>query len=143
MIIREAIQSDLEGLVALYSDLRPQDLLPEYLDAALTLRRVLESGYTKLFVADTGDTLASTCMLAMLPNFAMGGRPIGVIEHVVTLAAFRGQGLAKETLGAALECAWANDCCKVSLLSGAKREEAHRLYESLGFSSDVERGFVL
>jgi hypothetical protein len=28
------------------------------------------------------------------------------------------------------------------LLSGAERAAAHRLYESVGFRADVERGFV-
>jgi len=28
------------------------------------------------------------------------------------------------------------------LLSGAQRKEAHKLYESVGFDGDVERGFV-
>jgi hypothetical protein len=29
------------------------------------------------------------------------------------------------------------------LLSGVQREEAHALYESLGFRGDIERGFVI
>jgi hypothetical protein len=29
------------------------------------------------------------------------------------------------------------------LLSGMQREDAHVLYESLGFHGDIERGFVI
>ena len=43
----------------------------------------------------------------------------------------------------ALDLAWANNCCKVVLLSGAQRVEAHRLYESLGFKGGIERGSVV
>jgi hypothetical protein len=35
------------------------------------------------------------------------------------------------------------NCCKVVLLSGAQRVEAHRVYEAIGFSGEVERGFVI
>ncbi len=42
----------------------------------------------------------------------------------------------------ALNAAWSKGCYKVLLLSGAQRTQAHRLYESVGFLGDVERGFV-
>jgi GNAT superfamily N-acetyltransferase len=81
-------------------------------------------------------------MLAMVANLASGGRPIGLVEHVVTLEPFRGRGLARAVLGFALDLAWSRNCCKVMLLSGLQRKEAHRLYEAVGFRGDVERGFV-
>ena len=65
-----------------------------------------------------------------------------MIEHVVTLRAFRGRGLGAAVLWHALAFAWAQQCCKVMLLSGAQRPDAHRLYEAVGFRGDVERGFV-
>ena len=43
----------------------------------------------------------------------------------------------------ALELAWGHGCCKVMLSSGAQRDAAHRLYESVGFDGDRERGFVI
>ena len=143
MIIRKARETDLEALTRLYSSLRPGDPILDQFDAAASLNRVINNSVTSLFVAEVNDVLASTCMLAMIPNFASGGRPIGVIEHVITLPEYRGRGLARVTLSAALKCAWDNHCCKVFLLSGADRVDAHRLYESLGFNGNVERGFVI
>ncbi len=34
------------------------------------------------------------------------------------------------------------NCCKVFLLSGVQRKEAHRLYELAGFAGNQELGFV-
>ena len=85
---------------------------------------------------------ASTCMLAVVPNLASGGSPFGVIEHVVTLPQYRRRGLGRTVLQFALNRAWAQGCYKVILLSGAQRADAHKLYESVGFRGDVERGFV-
>ena len=98
---------------------------------------------TEIFVAECDGTLASTCMLSLIPNFANGGRPIGIIEHVVTLDAFKGQGLAKAVLHEALGSAWYQGACKVLLLSGTQRADAHKLYEAVGFDGVSERGFVI
>jgi GNAT superfamily N-acetyltransferase len=142
-MIRLARVEDLTSVQRLYKELRPHD--PELsLDAAARLwRDVLAQPQIRLIVAEQDAQLAATCMLAFVPNFANGGRPIGFIEHVITLAEFRGRGLARAVLQHALDLAWSRDCCKVVLLSGAQRAEAHRLYESLGFRGDSERGFVI
>lgn len=143
MAIRLARYEDLPSIQRLYRELRPHD--PEFSadDAEKCWGKILEESTAKVVVAEEGHVLVATCMLALVPNFASGGRPIGFIEHVVTLAAFRGQGFAGAVLQYALNLAWSEDCCKVVLLSGAQRVEAHGLYESLGFRSDIERGFVV
>jgi len=57
-------------------------------------------------------------------------------------AVLRRRGLARAVLEFALKLAWSRGCYKVILLSGVQRSEAHKLYESIGFRGDVERGFV-
>lgn len=126
----------------LYKELRPQDPDLSSDEAAVCWQKVLSQPHIRIIVAESAGALASTCMLAVIANFASSGRPIGFIEHVITLSRFRGQGLARAVMQYALDYAWSEDCCKVVLLSGAQRTEAHRLYESLGFRGDAERGFV-
>lgn len=142
-VVRFAAARDLPGLLTLYKELRPHDseLPPQQADARW--RELLAQSHIRVVVAEIEGSLASTCMIALVANLASGGRPFGVIEHVVTLPQFRGRGLARATLQHALDFAWAQDCCKVMLLSGMQREEAHALYESLGFRGDIERGFVI
>jgi GNAT superfamily N-acetyltransferase len=60
----------------------------------------------------------------------------------VTLQGFRRRGHARQVLRHALDLAWSRHCCKVVLLSGAARAEAHKLYESVGFDGSAELGFV-
>lgn len=138
MPARLARATDFEGLRELYRELRPTD--PAISPSAL--ERVLADPGLSLVVCESARRLAATCMLAVVQNLAQGGRPFGVIEHVVTLPEFRRQGLARAALAHALELAWAKGCYKVVLLSGAERAQAHRLYESVGFRGDLERGFV-
>ena len=140
--VRLAEPRDLLGILTLYRELRPNDPDLSQTDARIALARILSDGNLRLVVCEHGDSLAATCMLALVPNLASGARPFGVIEHVVTLSRFRRQGLARLVLQFALDLAWTKNCYKVILLSGAPRTEAHRLYESVGFRGDVERGFV-
>ncbi len=138
MPARLARAADFDGVLALYRELRPGDAPIE----KAAFERVLNDASLGLVVCEHQGALAATCMLAVVQNLASGGRPFGVIEHVVTLPAFRRRGLAREALRHALGLAWARGCYKVMLLSGAGRGEAHRLYESVGFRGDLERGFV-
>jgi GNAT superfamily N-acetyltransferase len=142
-VIRFAEYRDLGGVQRLYKELRPQDpdLAAHHADALW--RELLAQPHIRVVVAEAGGCLASTCMIATIANLASEGRPFAVIEHVVTLVEFRGQGLARATMQHALDFAWSRNCCKVMLLSGMLRPEAHRLYEALGFRGDVERGFVI
>lgn len=141
-VIRFARPEDLGAMLKLYRELRPQDpVLPPKV-AATRWADVLADANIRVVVAEVDGQPAATCLLALVPNLASGGRPFAVIEHVVTLASHRGRGLGRAVLRHALDHAWSRDACKVMLLSGVQRAEAHRLYESVGFRGDVERGFV-
>lgn len=141
-LVRRAEARDLAGVLALYRELRPQDpeLAPEAAEAAYQL--LLARDDVHLLVCALDGQLVATCMLVLIPNLASGARPLALIEHVVTLSAQRGRGYARLVLQAALDLAWSQRCCKVMLLSGVQRTEVHRLYTSLGFVGDTERGFV-
>lgn len=140
--VRAAGPDDLAGILALYRELRPHD--PELSPAAArdTFADLLSREDIAILVCDAGGIVAASCMLAVIPNLASGARPFGIIEHVVTLSTHRRRGFASLVLQHALDLAWARRCYKVVLLSGAQRAGAHRLYESVGFVGDVERGFV-
>lgn len=141
-VIRFARPEDLLAMLRLYRELRPQDpVLPPKV-AASRWADVLADANIRVVVADVAGELASTCMIVLVPNLASGGRPFAVIEHVVTLNSHRGRGLGRAVMQQALDFAWSREACKVMLLSGVQRPEAHRLYESVGFRGDTERGFV-
>lgn len=141
-VVRLAEAGDLDGMLALYRELRPNDAVLSRDLARRAFVNLLRSDHVSLIVCESDGILTSTCMLAVIPNLASSGRPFGLVEHVVTLADFRRRGHARLALEYALEVAWSKRCYKVMLLSGVQRKEAHRLYESVGFTSGVESGFV-
>lgn len=143
VVIRECEAKDLAGLLALYGELRPQDPVLGEQAAREGLAALLDQPHTRIMVALVDDQLASSCQLGIIPTLTNGGRPFGIIEHVITGAAFRRQGLSHRLLERTLALAWELGCYKVMLLSGEGRDAAHRLYEGLGFKAGIEKGFVI
>ena len=104
---------------------------------------IINDTNTYIVVAEIGGELASTCALSLNNSIANGARPFAIIEHVITSDKFRRQGLSRQVLEFALSLAWEKNCYKVMLLSGEKLQGAHALYESVGFKSGIEKGFVI
>lgn len=91
---------------------------------------------------DDGKVVAS-CWSAFMPNLTHHGRSICFIENVITDAAYRRQGLGRRVIEMAVQDARVSGCYMVCLLSNARRTEAHKFYEKLGFSGDAKRGFIM
>jgi len=141
-LVRKATREDLAGILALYRELRPNDPVLPLADASASWDHLLSSPGLLVIVAELERSIASSCMLAIVPDLACGGRPFGIIEHVITAQTHRRRGFARSVLAYALQLAWSRDCHKVVLLSGAERTGAHRVYESVGFRGGIELGFV-
>ena len=140
--IRLTNRADLAGVLALYRELRPNDPVLTCAEAESAWNTVLGDPALSVIVATDDAAIVSTCTLGVVPTLANGGRPFGVIEHVITTRTHRRMGFARAVLEFALNMAWSRQCYKVVLLSGADRDDAHRLYESVGFRGEIERGFV-
>ena len=109
----------------------------------LPSRRCLQKEIPVIFLAETDGVLVGSCALAVIPGLTRGARPFGVIENVVTHAAHRRQGIGTTLLQHAVSCAWERRCYKVMLLTGSKRPEMLRFYDSAGFQAGVKTGFVM
>lgn len=143
MTTRRALETDLDAVLALYRELRPADPPLDGARAAQLWASVNDDPRSLVVVCEHQGRVGATCMLALVANLASGGQPIGLVEHVITASAFRRRGLAEACLRFAVDEAWRRGCCKVVLLSGAQRPDAHRVYQKVGFDGDVERGFVI
>jgi GNAT superfamily N-acetyltransferase len=142
-MIREIRKSELQDLLRLYEHLHRSD-------APLPATHVVNSVWAaiqgnpdlKCFGVFVDDVLASSCTLSVIPNLTRGCRPYGIIENVVTAPAFRRKGFGRAVLRHALEHAWSRNCYKVMLLTGSKKEETFRFYESAGFDRQAKQAFV-
>lgn len=143
MEFKTADRNDLPGILELYRHLNPEEQ-PLAQDRAEVIWQEIEShpGIVYLVAVENGKVV-STCNLSILPNLTRGGHSLAILENVVTDPAWRRQGLGRKLLERAIEHAKARGCYKVSLMSNARRTEAHGLYISLGFDGQAKRGFHL
>jgi len=108
-------------------------------DAALA---VLAHPGTQIWCQPVGETLGAMATLHLLPNATQSGRPYALIENVVTLPDFRGQGYGRAVMQAAIAQAWEADAYKIMLMTG-KAAGAKGFYERLGFTADEKWGMSL
>lgn len=134
IVIRPARNEDLAGMLALYRHLNADDPDPAPAAAEAAWRALLGCGIATVFLAEADRRPVSSCTLVLVPNLTRGTRPYGLVENVVTHAAYRRQGLGQAVLAAALAAAWAADCYKVMLATGSRQEATLRFYEAAGFT---------
>ena len=137
--IRRARSQDAGEVARLYAQLVANpalNVLPGRLAELET------SADAALFVADRGDRLAGTVLVALCPDAMFGRRPFAVVENIVVDVAARGQGVGKALLAAIERFCLAADCSKIMLLSAIERADAHAFFERQGYAGDRKRGFV-
>lgn len=140
---REIGADELRALLELYEHLHSaDDPLPPLPQVEALWKQVQHNPLLKYFGLFVDETLASSCTLALIPNFTRGCRPYGVIENVVTHPDFRRRGHGRAILAHALGVAWANNCYKVMLMTGRKNEATFRFYESAGFDRHAKQAFL-
>lgn len=142
--IRLIKKEELRNLLNLYKHLDNGD---KELEDSKELENLWDSIYNDpnlyYIVAVTDNLLVSTCTISIIKNLTRGMRPYGLIENVVTHYEHRNLGLGKKVLSKAVEIAKENNCYKVMLLTGSKKQETLNFYKSAGFRDDIKKGFAI
>jgi GNAT superfamily N-acetyltransferase len=140
--IRPAKVADLGALCELYHQLNPDDApWPSEAAALDALASVLRHAGTTILICEVDSTCVSTCMLVVCANFSRSGRPFALIENVVTHRDHRRQGYGRRLVQRAIEAARQRGCYRVSLMTGSRRQETLRFYETAGMQRDAKTAF--
>lgn len=135
---------ELRKLLDLYDHFEHDD--PHLKDSA-SLNKLWEDIYydPNLFyiVAVKNGELISTCNITIIKNLTRYARPYGLIENVVTHKEHRNKGYGKLVLKEAVKIAKEKNCYKVMLMTGSKKEETLKFYESAGFLKGIKTGFII
>lgn len=142
MIVREALEEELEEILQLYLYLHeeavPED--SEYLRT--TWKSIISDKNHHLIVCEVDGKIAASCVCVIIPNLTRGVRPYAFVENVVTHAEYRKKGYATACLNYAKQIAKESNCYKMMLLTGSKREETLRFYENAGYNSKDKTAFI-
>ncbi|MEU6999933.1 GNAT family N-acetyltransferase [Nonomuraea sp. NPDC046570] len=145
LLFRQATRSDVPAIVAMLADdplgaLREGDPADErYLEA---FERIEANPWEELIVAEDGGKVVGTMQLSYLAGISRMGAVRCQIEAVRVAASTRGQGLGRKMIVWAVDRARARGCAMVQLTSDRSRTDAHRFYDSLGFT-DSHVGYKL
>ncbi|MEV4173885.1 GNAT family N-acetyltransferase [Nonomuraea sp. NPDC049709] len=145
LIFRPARREDVPAIVALLADdplgaAREGDPGDERYLAAF--ERIDANPADELIVAEVDGKVVGTMQLTYLAGLSRLGAERCLIEAVRVAASTRGQGLGRRMITWAIGRARARGCAMVQLTSDKSRTDAHRFYDSLGFT-DSHVGYKL
>lgn len=141
-MIREINEQDLEGLMKLYTQLH-DNLMPEKLDEISDLwKQILADKNHHIIVAEEDKKIVSSCVCVVIPNLTHNQHPYALIENVITDEHYRNKGLATACLDYAKEIANREECYKLMLLTGSKKDSTLNFYERAGYNKNDKTAFI-
>jgi GNAT superfamily N-acetyltransferase len=145
LTLRRAAAGDVPAIVALLADdpigasrETPDDREPY----AASFRAIDADPNQMLVVVERSDRVVATMQLTFIPGLSRRGTWRAQIEGVRVASTERGAGYGEQLMRWAIEQARQRGCALVQLTSDARRAEAHRFYERLGFVAS-HTGFKL
>lgn len=142
LLIRDAALADIPAILDLYLHLH-EETVPSLKDAREIFAQIINSGMQQILVGEFAGQIVSTCTVIIIPNLTRELRPYCLIENVVTHEGYRKKGFATKLLTRAKEIAIRENCYKIMLMTGAKKEDTFAFYESAGFNRQDKTAFVL
>lgn len=141
-MVREIRQEELNELLNLYLYLH-EDSIPEMSEhLSKTWDEIISDKNHHIIVKEVDGKIIASCVCVIIPNLTRGIRPYAFVENVVTNENYRGKGYATECLNYAKEIALKDNCYKMMLLTGSKRESTLRFYENAGYNSSDKTAFI-
>jgi GNAT superfamily N-acetyltransferase len=115
-------------------------VVPEEVDAATwaAFEAIDADPHNELIVAEEDGEVVGTCQLTFIPGLSRGGAWRMTIEAVRVRSDRRGGGIGRKLMAYALGLARDRGCRIAQLTTDKRRTDAHRFYESLGFTASHE-----
>ena len=104
-IVREAVQEDLQEILALYLFLHEKEVPEDSDQLRSTWKQIMMDKNHHLIVCEMNGKIVSSCVCVVIPNLTRNIRPYAFVENVVTHGDYRGKGYATKCLYYAKEIA--------------------------------------
>lgn len=135
IVVTTILEEDLEQLQQLYAELIPEGCQLSTIQKLF--QKVKERNEYHILAAKRGaEVLGSVMGIECIALDA----PFLVVENVVVKKSCHRQGIGRKLFEALDVIAKENNCEYTILVSSGYRKNAHKFYESVGFTEDV-RGF--
>lgn len=141
-MIREITENDLDGLMALYTQLHNNPIPVQTEDIMALWNRICNDRDHHIIVAEEEGKIVSSCVCVIIPNLTHHQQPYAFVENVITDAEYRCRGFATACLDYAREIAIRENCYKLMLLTGSKQESTLNFYRQAGYNSEDKTAFI-
>lgn len=141
-MIREARKDDFDGLMKLYTQLHNNSIPEKTSDILELWNNIIDDKNHHIIVAEEDKQIVSSCVCVIILNLTHNQQPYAVIENVITDERYRKKGLATQCLNYAKEIALKENCYKLMLLTGSKKESTLNFYRKAGYNSNDKTAFI-
>lgn len=141
-MIREINEQDFDGLMTLYMQLHGNPFPEKTEEIKMLWQSILQDEDHHIIVAEKEGKIIASCVCVIIPNLTHGQQSYAFIENVITDEAYRGRGFATACLDYAKEIAQKENCYKMMLLTGSKKESTLKFYEKAGYNSNDKTAFI-
>lgn len=141
-MIREITSDDFTGLMTLYMQLHNNDMPEKTNDIQKLWKQILDDKAHHIIVAEENGQIVSSCVCVIIPNLTHNQQPYAFIENVITDKEHRGKGLATQCLNYAKNIALKENCYKLMLLTGSKKDSTLNFYRHAGYNSEDKTAFI-
>ena len=142
-MVREIKDSDFDGLMKLYMQLHDNPMPDKTPEMTELWERILNDKDHHIIVAEEDGKIVSSCVCVIIPNLTHNQQPYAFVENVITDERYRKRGLATECLNYAKKLAQSENCYKIMLLTGSKKESTLDFYRQAGYNSEDKTAFIM
>ena len=141
-MIREIRNTDFSGLMELYMQLHDNPMPDNTPETMELWERILKDKDHHIIVAEKDGRIVSSCVCVIISNLTHNQQPYAFVENVITDERYRRRGLATECLNYAKKIAQNENCYKMMLLTGSKKESTLAFYRQAGYNSEDKTAFI-
>ncbi|MDP4179574.1 MAG: GNAT family N-acetyltransferase [Bacillota bacterium] len=140
--IREIRKTDLKQLLALYTRLHNNQMpiMDENLEQIWN--EILSDPNHHIIVGIVEDKIVSSCVIVIIKNLTHNQKPYALVENVITSEEYRGKGYATAILNFAKIIAERENCYKIMLMTGSKKESTLNFYKRAGYNDKDKIAFI-
>lgn len=136
ILIRDARASDLPDLLRLLDEDAIRELSEDLSDLtpyAVALAEILAGAHSTVLVGEIDGAVVATAQVTWQRRLMYGAGLVCQVESVRVWSAHRGCGVGGELMRWIIDDAHRRGCARVELTSNARRVDARRFYERMGF----------
>ena len=141
-MVREIKENELVQILKLYEQLGDNPFPKDNDNLNDTWEKIINDSNYHIVVCIEDEKIVSSCTVVIIPNLTHNVRPYAFVENVVTDINYRKKGKASKCLDYAKKIANENNCYKIMLLTGSKKESTLNFYKQAGYNMKDKTAFI-